>query len=77
MTYEDLWRPLAAIYGSGEAKAIVRYVLDVRFGMSTTDVYCGKVTQLSAEDCHELQKMTDRLMKAEPVQYVLGQADFC
>lgn len=77
MTYENLWRPLAAIYGSGEAKAIVRYVLDVRFGMSATDIYCGKVTQLSAEDCRELQKMTDRLMTAEPVQYVLGQADFC
>lgn len=77
MTYENLWRPLTAIYDGGEAKAIIRYVLDVRFGMSATDIYCGKVTQLSADDCHELEKIVSRLMKAEPVQYVLGRADFC
>lgn len=76
MTYESLWRQLTAVYDSGEAKAIVRYVLDVRFGMSATDVYCGKVTQLSSEERNELQKITAHLMNAEPVQYVLGQADF-
>lgn len=77
MTYESLWRQLTAIYDSGEAKAIIRYVLDVRFGMSATDIYCGKVTQLSADDCAELQKIAGRLQNAEPVQYVLGHADFC
>lgn len=77
MTYDELWRPLATIYDSGEAKAIVRYVLDVRFGMSATDVYCGKVTQLTADESRELREIMRRLMKSEPVQYVLGRADFC
>lgn len=77
MTYGELWRRLAALYDAGEAKAIVRMVLDVRFGLSPTDVYCGKVTQLSANDTEILEKMMQRLERAEPVQYVLGKADFC
>ena len=77
MNYEQLCQRLYSIYDAGEAKAIVRWVLDVRFGMSMTDIYCGKVTQLSPNDQAELEKIMLRLEKAEPVQYVLGVADFC
>jgi release factor glutamine methyltransferase len=76
MTYDELWRRLTAVYDEGEAKAIVRMVLDVRFGMSAADIYCGKVTQLSANDASELQKIMLRLQQAEPVQYVIGEAYF-
>lgn len=77
MNYEQLCQRLSRIYDAGEAKAIVRLVLDVRFGLSTADIYCGKVTQLSPNDQAELEKIMQRLEKAEPVQYVLGVADFC
>ena len=77
MNYEQLCQRLSSIYDTGEAKAIVRWVLDVRFGLSTADIYCGKVTQLSPNDQAELEKIMLRLEKAEPVQYVLGVADFC
>ena len=77
MNYEQLCQRLSNIYDTGEAKAIVRWVLDVRFGLSTADIYCGKVTQLSPNDQAELEKIMLRLEKAEPVQYVLGVADFC
>lgn len=77
MNYEELCQRLSKIYDAGEAKALVRWVLDVRFGLSTADIYCGKVTQLSANDQAELEKIMQRLEKAEPVQYVLGMADFC
>ena len=76
MTYEELWHRLTSVYDAGEAKAIVRLVLDVRFGLSATDVYCGKVTELSANHQTELEKNMLRLEKGEPVQYVLGVADF-
>lgn len=75
--YTALWRRLAAVYDEGEAKAIVRYVLQERFGLSATDVCCGKVTQLSADDSLSLGEIMDRLVAAEPVQYVLGEAEFC
>ena len=77
MSYEELWHRLTPLYDAGEAKAIVRWLLDVCFGLSPTDVYCGKVTQLSADDQTELGKMMLRLEKGEPVQYVAGVADFC
>ncbi len=76
MTYEEFWHPLTGIYEAGEAKAVARMVLDVRFGLSMTDILCGKVTQLSAEEQELLREMQKRLLKGEPVQYVLGEAAF-
>ena len=76
MTYEELWHRLTPLYNAGEAKAIVRWVLDVRFGLSWTDILCGKVTELSAHDQTELEKILQRLEKGEPVQYIIGVADF-
>lgn len=75
MTYEELWHRLTN-YDAGEAKAVARMVLEVRFGLSMADILCGKVTQLSADDQRELEKIALRLQQNEPVQYVLGQADF-
>ena len=77
MTYETLWHRLTNLYEADEAKAIVRLVLDVRYGLSWADILCGKVTELSANDQTELEKIAQRLEKGEPVQYVLGVADFC
>ena len=77
MTYEELWHRLIPLYDAGEAKAIIRLVMEERFGLSFTDILCGKVTELSANDQTELEKIILRLEKGEPVQYVLGVADFC
>ena len=77
MTYEALWHRLIPLYDANEAKAIVRWVLDVRFTLSWADILCGKVTELSANDQAELEKIMLRLEKGEPVQYVIGVADFC
>ena len=77
MKYETLWRRLTGIYDTDEAKAIVRWVLDVRFGLSLTDIVCGKVDELPAAALAELEAMMQRLEAAEPVQYVVGVAEFC
>lgn len=77
MTYDELWRKLTAVYPPGEARAVVRTVLDEAFGLSLADVCSGKVTQLSADDATRLAKMIDRLAKSEPVQHVLGHEWFC
>jgi len=76
MNYEELWHPLTRVYDAGEARAVARMVLEVGFGLSIADVLCGKVTQLSAKEQAELQKIQHRLLQGEPVQYVLGVADF-
>ena len=75
-TYQQLWQSLTPLYDAGEAQAIVRTVLDVKFGMTLTDIICGKVNELSADEGRKLEEIIIRLQKGEPVQYVLGEADF-
>lgn len=77
MTYRELWRTLEPLYGNGEARAITDYVLDVCFGLSKADILCGSVDEMTAEKTAELNKIFGRLMEGEPVQYVLGRAEFC
>lgn len=76
MTYNELWHRLTAVYDDGEARAITRMVLEERFGMTLTDIVCGGVEALSADDCQTLDHIFDRLAQAEPVQYVLGNETF-
>lgn len=76
MTYRELWRTLEPLYGNGEARAITDYVLDVCFGLSKADILCGAVDEMTAEKTAELNKIFGRLMESEPVQYVLGRAEF-
>ena len=77
MTYQDLWHRLTPLYDDGEAQAIVRLVLEVQFGITLTDIYTGKVNELSREAEEDLEKIILRLERLEPVQYVLGRETFC
>ena len=77
MTYQDLWHRLTPLYDAGEAQAIVRLVLEVQFGITLTDIYTGKVNELSREAEEELEKIILRLERSEPVQYVLERETFC
>ena len=76
MTYQELWNRLTPLYDAGEAKAIARMVLESEFSMTLTDLYTGKVNELSAKDLAFLDDIFSRLEKGEPVQYVLGKAEF-
>lgn len=76
-SYQNLYQRLTNVYPISEAKAIVRMVLEEYFGLTLADIYTDKVTQLSADDVSELEKIMIRLEKGEPVQYVLGFAAFC
>ena len=71
MTYPEFWRPLTALYGEGEAKAIARLVMEEHFGLSMADVLCGRMC-----DEAELRQIQQLLLTGEPVQYVLGRAEF-
>lgn len=70
-------KELQHVYPEGEAKAIHRMVMEVRFGLSQTDLLLGKDKDLSPEDLIRLEIIMHRLLRKEPVQYVLGEANFC
>lgn len=73
MTYKTLCDRLNGIYDAGEAKAVVRHLLETAFHLSYTDIVMGAAEQIPERD---LLPYMCRLAKGEPVQYVLGQADF-
>ena len=71
-TYQNFVKTLQAIYSEGEAKAIVRIVMEDVFGRYD---FSSKQA-FSLENQKQLQLIQARLLKHEPVQYILGQADF-
>ena len=60
-----------------EARALAFVVLEDAFGLSRTDIYLGKDTPFSEDDTIRLEKILRRLEQGEPVQYVIGTAQFC
>lgn len=74
MDYGDFWRRLAAVYDRGEAQAIARTVYEVRYGLTLADLLMGRDGEVPQD---ELEALATRLERQEPVQYVLGEADFC
>ena len=76
MNHRELIAALTPLHGAGEARAIVRMVMEERFGLSQTDLLLGKDTTLSPNDRAEMEKIAGRLLTGEPVQHVLGYADF-
>ena len=74
MTYAAFWKRLAPLYGEGEAKAIARMVYASRYGLTLADLLMGRDSEVPHE---ELQQLLQRLEQGEPVQYVLGEEQFC
>lgn len=69
--FDQFVAELASRYGAGEARSIARIVFEDAFGARRP---AAKV--FSAEEETRFLTLRQRLLSGEPVQYVLGQADF-
>ena len=76
-SWQELWHRLTAVYDDHEAKAVAQWLLDTAFGLSMADVLCDGLARLTPADRRRLELMAARLEQGEPVQYVVGVADFC
>ena len=56
---------------------MTRLLLEDLFSLSFADILCGATEHLSDADTLRLQQSVDRLLDAEPLQYVTGTAFFC
>lgn len=56
---------------------MTRMLLEDLFSLSFADILCGATEHLSDADTMRLQQSVDRLLDAEPLQYVTGTAFFC
>ena len=77
MTYSEIWHRIATSYDDSEARAIARILIEELFGLSYADIVCGATEQLSADDTLRLDTAVRRIEQGEPLQHVLGYADFC
>lgn len=77
MTYSEIWHRIATSYEDGEARAIARILIEELFGLSYTDIVCDATDELSADDTLRLDTAVRRIEQGEPLQHVLGYADFC
>ena len=74
--YIRLRQSLAGLYGDGEAQAVALLVMEKVFGLTRTDIYCGKVRQISEDERTRFLNISQKLLHGVPVQYALGEADF-
>lgn len=72
-----LQEKLLACYSAGEAAAIARWVFESRFHYTRLDYCLGKDRDFSKEEREDFENIVSRLLENEPVQYVLGEAEFC
>lgn len=65
---------MAKVYGDGEAQALARLIYEVRYGLTFSDILMGRDSDVPND---ELEQIALRLEQQEPIQYILGHADFC
>src|SRR6187431_2578850 len=71
-----LTKELKNVYDSGELRNIIELVIEHITNMSRAELVKNRVPYLTCTQLENLDAITERLKKNEPVQYVLGEAWF-
>lgn len=75
--FKTIVQSLTTRYEPCEARAMAFILLEDAFGVSRLDVYADKVRNFSEDERKLLSNILQRLQEGEPLQYVLGNAQFC
>ena len=67
---------LADIYPAGEVDGFIRLIFEELCGYNTTQLLLNRDTKLSVELAVQIENITERLLRQEPIQYILGNAYF-
>jgi len=68
---------LRGYYPDSEALSLAKILLTEAFGFSTLEFYGGKDKEISGNRLRNLHEMLSRLLKYEPIQYIIGTENFC
>ena len=74
--FKQIVNRLTVLYDEREASSIVKMLLEESFGLSFVDVCLGALDRLSDDEKESLEVKITQLENGEPVQYVIGHADF-
>lgn len=73
---EKLRKALVPVYGKGESDAIIRLIFHYLKGWNLTDMLIHKEENLSPYMKAKIDEILQRLLKHEPIQYIIGEARF-
>ena len=68
---------LEKIYGSYEANALIMILLEHYFGIDRVKIAMNPELRLSESELLTLHFAVKELLKNKPVQYILGETEFC
>lgn len=71
-----LRKTLVPKFGEGETRAIIRLIFHHLKGWNTTDLVINELTPISPFIQSETNKIIERLLNDEPIQYITGEAYF-
>ena len=69
-------KELAPYYPNTEIEGFIRIIFSVLKNYSATDLLLKKDDLLSQDDRFQLTEIIHRLIKKEPIQYILGETEF-
>ncbi len=72
----DITRQLSPVVGEAEAKAMAQMMLEDLKGCSQLDLVLNGHRELLPETESRIQAIVSRVLRGEPLQYVLGKASF-
>lgn len=68
---------LERIYGSNEANALIMILLEHYFGIDRVKIAMDPELRLSESELLTLHFAVKELLKNKPIQYILGETEFC
>ncbi|MBO7460416.1 MAG: peptide chain release factor N(5)-glutamine methyltransferase [Bacteroidales bacterium] len=68
---------LEKIYGSNEANALIMILLEHYFGIDRVKIAMDPELRLSESELLTLHFAVKELLKNKPIQYILGETEFC
>lgn len=67
---------LKDFFSPGEIRALTNMILEKELNLTATDILTRKLTNLSEASTRNIEEITNRLKKFEPIQYILGETYF-
>jgi release factor glutamine methyltransferase len=74
--FNDFVKQITLNESAEEISSMAYLVFENVFGLKRTDVLSGKTIDLLSSDENKLLAIADRINQHEPIQYILGEADF-
>lgn len=65
---------LSDSYSGGEVEAFIRLIFENLCGYTTTQLLLNQNTVLCTEAVNQIEQIVQRLLKQEPIQYIMGEA---